>query len=155
MSLEQVITDHAAAIRELAAAIRGAASSNIGSVLLTADTIEADVSKVEADAKAKQAAVMKQVEADRKSTPKEDIKAVMDKAAAEKLKADEVKPLPAEPLDWAKEVRPVLLKVGAPPHRDELVALLAKYEIPAGGVADEDKRPALLAEANAILAARG
>lgn len=171
MSMEQAITDHAAAIRELAAAIRGAASSNLATAgalttmadLTTqneraaeADTIEQDVAKVETDAKAKQQAVMAAVEADRKPTAaRAAIEDALAKARAEKAApvVEEDDPLDAAPLDWDKDVRPALLAVGK--DRDALVKLMAKYEVPKGGKAPAEKWADLLAEANAIVAARG
>lgn len=157
MSIEQAITDHAAAIRELAAAIRGAASSNLataGAALIT-NTIEADVTKVETDAKAEQKKVMAQVEADRKSAAKQAIADALAKAEAEKkAKVEEDDPLGgAVELDWDKDVRPALLAVGK--DRDALVKLMAKYDVPKGGKAPAEKWADLLAEANAIVAARG
>jgi len=151
MSIEQAITDHAAAIRELAAAIRGATS---GAPLKVADTIAQDVTKVETDAKAEQKKVMAQAEADRKSAAKQAVADALAKAEAEKAKpAEEDDPLDAAPLDWDKDVRPALLAVGK--DRDALVKLMGKYEVPKGGKAPTEKWADLLAEANAIVAARG
>lgn len=168
MSIEQAITDHAAAIRELAAAIRGSASSNLATAPGTgaaripdaedADTIEADVTKVETDAKAEQKRVMAAVEADRKPTT---TRAAIEGALAEARKA-KAAPAPAaaeeddplgDALDWDKDVRPALLAVGK--DRDALVKLMAKYDVPKGGKAPAEKWADLLAEANAIVAARG
>lgn len=165
MSIEQAITDHAAAIRELAAAIKsayqgGATISMLSAVgALTADSIEQDVTKVETDAKAEQKKVMEQVAADRKpSTAKEAVADALARAKAEKEAAapavEEDDPLGGEPdLDWDKDVRPALLAVGK--DRDALVKLMAKYDVPKGGKAPAEKWADLLAEANAIVAARG
>lgn len=172
MSIENAIADHAAAIRELAAAIRGAASSNLataGALTTMADLttqneraaeaeVEAADSKVEADAKAKQQAVMAAVEADRKPTAaRAAIEDALAKARAEKAKPaaeDDIPPeLGATSLDWDKDVRPALLAVGK--DRDALVKLMGKYEVPKGGKAPTEKWADLLAEANAIVAARG
>lgn len=161
MSIEQAITDHAAAIRELAAAIRGTATSNLATAgaALTTNTIEADVKKVETDAKAEQKRVMEQVATDRKpSTAKEAVAVALTKAKAEKEAAakkedDDLLGAAVDPLDWDKDVRPALLAVGK--DRDALVKLMAKYDVPKGGKAPAEKWADLLAEANAIVAARG
>lgn len=159
------------AILELAAAIRYAAGKNkpfsneeiakaFGVPLSFADTIAQDVVKVETDAKAEQKRVMAMVEADRKpSTAKEAVAAAL--AEAQKAKesaatpaAVEDDPLGGAPeLDWDKDVRPALLAVGK--DRDALVKLMAKYDVPKGGKAPTEKWADLLAEANAIVAARG
>lgn len=117
--------------------------------------IEADVTKVETDAKAQQEKVMKMVEADRKSAAKQAVADALAKAEAEKAKpvVEEDDPLGAVELDWDKDVRPALLAVGK--DRDALVKLMAKYEVPKGGKAPVEKWADLLAEANAIAAARG
>lgn len=176
MSLEQAITDHAAAIRELAAAISGDAAARLRKAGMmvgihlqeamesgrklkeattdTTDTIGQDVTKVETDAKAQQEKVMKMVEADRKSAAKQAVADALAKAEAEKAKpVEEDDPLDAAPLDWDKDVRPALLAVGK--DRDALVKLMAKYDVPKGGKAPAEKWADLLAEANAIVAARG
>jgi multidrug resistance efflux pump len=57
------------------------------------------------------------------------------------------------PLDWGKDVRPALLAVGK--DLDALVKLMTKYDVPKGGKAPTEKWADLLAEANAIVAARG
>lgn len=166
MSIENAITDHAAALRELAAAIRATVGSGAitklaacveevkpAAALVKADPeLDAAVAKVEADAKAEQKKVMEMVEADRKpTTAKEAINVAL--AAAKAAKAE--KAAPAEPvtLDWENDVRPVLVSVGK--QRDVLVALMAKYDVPKGGKAPAEKWADLLAEANAIIAARG
>lgn len=141
--------------------------------------LEKAVAKLEADAKAEQAKVMAKVEADRKpNTAKEAVTEALAKAKAEKEAADKVAfdaktaemkkandardaadaakeadPLDAAPLHWDNDVRPALLAVGK--DRDALVKLMAKYEVPKGGKAPAEKWADLLAEANAIVAARG
>lgn len=149
------------AILELAAAIRYAADKNtvpvsVGQALtLVAEAdvaeLEKDVTKVETDAKAEQKKVMAMVEADRKSAAKQAVEDALAKAKAEKEAA--AKPLGGAPLDWDKDVRPALLVVGK--DRDALVKLMAKYDVPKGGKAPTEKWADLLAEANAIVAARG
>lgn len=119
----------------------------------TPDTIEQDVAKVETDAKAAQQKAM-----DKVSTGKAEIAAALEKAKAEKEAAKpapvvEEDPLDAAPLDWDKDVRPALLAVGK--DRDALVKLMGKYEVLKGGKAPAEKWADLLAEANAIVAARG
>jgi hypothetical protein len=162
MSIENCILELAAAIRELAASNLATAGDtrHVGVLAaLTApygkkaDTIEQDVAKVESDAKAAQQKAM-----DKVSTGKAEIAAALEKAKAEKEAAKpapapepEDDPLDAAPLDWNNDIRPVLLKTG----KDELTKLMAKYEIPKGGKAPAEKWADLLAEANAIVAARG
>lgn len=172
MGIEQAITDHAAAIRELAAAIRGAASSNLATAVVgdpalvamrqehEAAELEKSVTKVENEAKAEHKKVMAMVEADRKSAAKQAVAEALTKAKAEKEAAKpasapepEDDPLDAALLDWDKDVRPALLAVGK--DRDALVKLMAKYDVPKGGKAPAEKWADLLAEANAIVAARG
>lgn len=169
MSIENAILELAAAIRELAASNpasagrfslggRGVykgmsplAAEIVGAIV--GDTIEQDVTKVETDAKAAQQKAM-----DKVSTGKAEIAAALEKAKAEEEAAKptpepEDDPLDAAPLDWDKDVRPALLAVGK--DRDALVKLMGKYEVPKGGKAPAEKWADLLAEANAIVAARG
>ena len=150
-----------AAIQRLTQAINDASANLSGGArafvaLSGADTIEQDVAKVETDAKAAQQKAMEKV-----STGKAEIAAALERAKAEKEAA---KPAPAveeekypigEPaeLDSDKDVRPALLAVGK--DRDALVKLMGKYEVPKGGKAPAEKWADLLAEANAIVAARG
>lgn len=164
------------AILELAAAIRYAADKNTvpvlgnslghASAIATLKTDEAllaemekAATKVETDAKAKQEKVMALVEADRKSAAKQAVADALAKAEAEKkAKVEEDDQLAGDPLDtasldWDKDVRPALLAVGK--DRDALVKLMAKYDVPKGGKAPNEKWADLLAEANAIVAARG
>lgn len=180
MSIENAILELAAAIRELAASNVGQLQADlkksqmmVGVHLQEAmasgrelaqmkaatptDTTEQDVTKVETDAKAEQKKVMAQVEADRKVTAKQEIADALAKAKAEKEAAKpapvvEDDPLDAAPLDW-ETVRQALLAVGK--DRDALVKLMGKYEVPKGGKAPVEKWADLLAEANAIVAARG
>ncbi len=163
MSIENAILELAAAIRYAADKTAGGTSniaklienvtSGGGAPLIT--TIEQDVAKVETDAKAEQKKVMAAVEADRKSAAKQAVADALAKAEAEKAKpvVEEDDPLDAAPLDWDKDVRPALLAVGK--DRDALVKLMGKYEVPKGGKAPAEKWADLLAEANAIVAARG
>lgn len=175
MSIENAILELAAAIRELAASNVGQPQADLKKSQMmvgvhlqeamesgrklkeaTTDTIEQDVTKVETDAKAKQKEVMAAVEADRKPTAaRAAIEDALAKARAEKAKpaAVEDDPLDAAPLDWDKDVRPALLAVGK--DRDALVKLMCKYEVPKGGEAPAENWADLLAEANAIVAARG
>lgn len=157
MSIENSILELAAAIRYAADKAPLPLTTIERVVPLT--TIEQDVAKVETDAKAEQKKVMEQVAADRKpSTAKEAVADALKlaKAAADKAKpAEEDDPLggDAQELDWDKDVRPALLAVGK--DRDALVKLMAKYDVPKGGKAPAEKWADLLAEANAIVAARG
>lgn len=165
MSMEQAIFELAAAIRHLADSNREIASASAPLITVRGSAanveatskdaeLETAVAKVETDAAAAQKEAMALAEADRKAAAKAGAQAALDKAAAEKAKPADDDLLGAEvELDWAKDVRPVLLQVGK--DRPALVALMAKYGVPAGGSLEADKRPALLAEANAILAARG
>lgn len=179
MSIENAILELAAAIHELAASNLATAGSPaharayehaqheeqmdrmVAAEKAQSTTIEQDVTKVETDAKAEQKKVMAAVEADRKpSTAKEAVADALAKAKAEKEAAKpapapepEDDPLDAAPLDWDKDVRPALLAVGK--DRDALVKLMGKYEVPKGGKAPAEKWADLLAEANAIVAARG
>jgi hypothetical protein len=169
MSIELSIQDHAAAIRELAAAIRGAASSNLATAPATVgargytsnppaeDTIEQDVAKVETDAKAKQQAAMAAVEADRK--PANQTRAAIETALAEARKAKEA-PAPAAveeddpladsaPLDYEKDVKPLLIKVGK--DKTALVALLEKFGAKKGDQIAAADYAAVVAAANAII----
>ena len=124
--------------------------------------------KLDAEHEAKKAAQQKAM--DKVSTGKAEIAAALEKAKAEKeakvtaAQLNEVLTevrdleksvvaLEALALDWDKDVRPALLSVGK--DRDALVKLMAKYEVPKGGKAPAEKWADLLAEANAIVAARG
>lgn len=160
MSIENAILELAAAIRYAAdndySTTRLAVASGLADAAAPLDTIEQDVTKVETDAKAAQQKAM-----DKVSTGKAEIAAALEKAKAENeaQKAEAAKPtfeadpLDAAPLDWDKDVRPALLAVGK--DRDALVKLMGKYEVPKGGKAPAEKWADLLAEANAIVAARG
>lgn len=174
MGIEQAILELAAAIRYAAdkdySTTRLAVASGLADAAAPLDTIEQDVAKVETDAKAAQQKAM-----DKVSTGKAEIAAALAAAKAEKEaaqnKADDAAkaaafqakidadnavacdPLDAAPLDWDKDVRPALLAVGK--DRDALVKLMGKYEVPKGGKAPTEKWADLLAEANAIVAARG
>lgn len=175
MSIENAILELAAAIRYAAdkdySTTRLAVASGLADAAAPLDTIEQDVTKVETDAKAAQQKAM-----DKVSTGKAEIAAALEKAKAENeaQKADFEKkstanktevqktidainsgndPLDGAPLDWDKDVRPALLSVGK--DRDALVKLMGKYEVPKGGKAPAEKWADLLAEANAIVAARG
>ena len=171
MSIENAILELAAAIRELAASNVGQLQTELKKSQMmvgvhiqepmesgrklkeaTADTIEQDVAKVETDAKAAQQKAM-----DKVSTGKAEIAAALEKAKAEKEAAKpapepEDDPIDAAPLDW-ETVRQAMLAVGK--DRDALVKLMGKYEVPKGGKAPAEKWADLLAEANAIVAARG
>lgn len=175
MGIEQAILELAAAIRYAADKTAGG-TGNIAKLIenvtsggsAQSTTIEQDVAKVETDAKVEQKKVMAAVEADRKpSTAKEAVADALVRAKADKeaAKADkeaakpapapepEDDPLDAAPLHWDNDVRPALLAVGK--DRDALVKLMAKYDVPKGGKAPTEKWADLLAEANAIVAARG
>lgn len=121
MSMEQAITDHAAAIRELAAAIRGAASSNLGGVPLT---IHSEVCSTLAEAAELEAAVT-QVETD----------PLLDDAPVE--------------LDYEKDVKPLLVKVGK--DKQQLVDLLGKFNAKNGARIAKADYPAVVAAANKII----
>lgn len=155
MSIENAILELAAAIRELAASNVGTARGVSAQTAATQDAeMEKAVTKVETDAKAEQKKVMGLVEADRKSAAKQAVADALAKAEAEKNKpVVEEDPLDAAPLDWDKDVRPALLAVGK--DRDALVKLMGKYDVPKGGKAPAEKWADLLAEANAIVVARG
>lgn len=175
MSMENAILELAAAMTKLAnanlacaaateasngayraalGAYSAATNTGSGNRLVTTDAeLETAITKVEDAAKAEQKKVMALVEADRKAA-KAGVQAALDKAAAEKAKSVEDDPLGTDvELDWAKDVRPALVSVGK--DKAVLVELMTKYQVPKGGQAPVELWPALLAEANAILAARG
>lgn len=163
MSIENAILELAAAIRYAADKTAGGTGNiaklieNVtggGQVLAASDELDKAVTKVETDAKAEQKKVMEQVAADRKHDAKSAVAEALKNAEAAKAKpVEEDDPLGAVELDWDKDVRPALLAVGK--DRDALVKLMAKYEVPKGGKAPAEKWADLLAEANAIVAARG
>lgn len=184
MSLEQAITDHAAAIRELAAAIKsayqaGATISAVSAVGALTTTIEQDVTKVETDAKAEQKKVMAQVEADRKpSTAKEAVAdaladalaaAKADKEAAAKKAESETATQNAQsqgagqdsddPLDTPAEID---YETDIKPRlimlgkdKSALVALLGKYNAKKGTDIAKSDYAAIYHEAGDLIAARG
>lgn len=60
---------------------------------------------------------------------------------------------PSEPIDYNKQVKPLLLKVSANKGRDALVALLAKFGATKGDQLPADKLGDVLAEVETLLAA--
>lgn len=182
MSIENAILELAAAIRYAAdkntVPVLGNSLGHASAIatLKTDEALLAEmekaVTKVETDAKAEQKKVMALVEAERKAASAGGAKAAIEQALADAKKAKESEtatqnaqsqdagqdsddPLGAavDPLDWDKDVRPALLAVGK--DRDALVKLMGKYDVPKGGKAPAEKWADLLAEANAIVVARG
>ena len=180
MSLEQAITDHAAAIRELAAAILGTASAS--SIVTNPLASKAEhFAKVEAGLAANKALstvgldnemekAVTQVEADAKAELTDaQIEAKAEKAAAKNAAsaagtataaadtqttagaADTATAEAQTSYDYAKDVAPVLTKV-AQKSRDSLVALLAKFGAKKGNELKADDYAAVLAAANELLA---
>lgn len=166
MSLEQAITDHAAAIRELAAAnlevaaimtatiksqlAQAAISAPIGHAqgddhMLTAAALrdkkaadlEKSVAKVEAAAKneGKSAAGTATPAADTQNTA-----GAADTATAEAQTS----------YDYAKDVQPLLVKVGK--NRDQLVALLKSFGAAKGADIKPADYAAVIAKANELIA---
>lgn len=176
MSLEQAITDHAAAIRELAAAILGRASAatintvaggtrkeviypkeNV-EVSITADSknnaaysaarieeaeTEQAVAKVEAAAKAEKAAAKNAASAAGTATAAADTQST---AGA----ADTATDAAQTSYDYAKDVQPLLVKVGK--NRDQLVALLKSFGAAKGADIKPADYAAVIAKANELIA---
>lgn len=177
MSIENAILELAAAIRYAADKTAGGTGrianlldavtcgGNAMMVTSSGDTIEQDVTQVETDAKAAQQKAMEKV-----STGKQEIADALANAKAEKESKvateqlnealgavreleKSVAALEAAPLDYAKDIQPILTKVGK--NRDQLVALLAKFGAKKGADIKAEDYAAIFAESNAILAARG
>ena len=181
MSLEQAITDHAAAIRELAAAILGTASASTivtsplaskaehfakveaglaaNKALSTVgldNEMETAVTKVEADAKPNATrAVIEQKLAEARATKNAGSAAGTATVAADTQTtagaADTAMAEAQTSYDYAKDVAPVLTKV-AQKSRDSLVALLAKFGAKKGNEIKADDYAAVLGAANELLA---
>jgi cytoskeletal protein RodZ len=176
MSLEQAITDHAAAIRELAAAILGRVSAatistapghSIAQAAAKAASkteptdaqidaeIDAAVTKVEADAKPNAArAVIEQKLAEARAAKNAGSAAGTATAAADTQTtagaADIATAEAQTSYDYAKDVAPVLTKV-AQKSRDSLVALLATFGAKKGNELKPEQYIAVLADANKLL----
>lgn len=180
MSLEQAITDHAAAIRELAAAILGRvsaatistapghsiaqAAAKVASKAEPTDAqidaeidaeIDADVAKVEAAAAPNATrAVVEQKLAEARAAKNASSAAGTATAAADTQTtagaADTATAEAQTSYDYAKDVAPVLTKV-AQKSRDSLVALLAKFGAKKGNELKPEQFIAVLADANKLL----
>lgn len=177
MSIENAITDHAAAIRELAAAILGRvsaatistapgpsiaqAAAKVASKAELTDAqidaeIDAAVAKVEADAKPNATrAVIEQKLAEARAAKNASSAAGTATAAADtQTTAGAAGTATAEAqtsYDYGKDVAPVLTKV-AQKSRDSLVALLAKFGAKKGNELKADDYAAVLGAANELLA---
>lgn len=169
MSLEQAITDHAAAIRELAAAIRGTASAarvtgmlpvisaSYGKTEPTDEEVDTEIDaaarSVEAQAKAELEKSVAKVEAAAKNEGKSTA-GTATQAADTQTTAGAADTATAEAqtsYDYTKDVAPVLTKV-AQKSRDSLVALLAKFGAKKGNELKADDYAAVLGAANELLA---
>lgn len=169
MSIENAILELAAAIRHLAASNVGQLQADLKKSQMmvgvhlqeamesgrklkeaTSDTIEQDVTKVETDAKAEKQSAAKQAIAD----ALELAKAAKAKEAAAAPVVEETDPLlgdggAAAELDYEKDVKPLLVKVGK--DKQQLVELLGKFNAKNGaGIAKADY-PAVVAAANKII----
>lgn len=177
MSLEQAITDHAAAIRELAAAILGRvsaatistapghsiaqAAAKVASKAELTDAqidaeIDAAVTQVEADAKPNATrAVIEQKLAEARAAKNAGSAAGTATAAADTQTTagavDTATDTAQTSYDYTKDVAPVLTKV-AQKSRDSLVALLAKFGAKKGNEIKADDYAAVLGAANELLA---
>ena len=60
---------------------------------------------------------------------------------------------PSEPLDYARDVKPVLIKVSATKGREALIELLGKHGVAKGDQLSADKLAVVLDEARELLAA--
>lgn len=177
MSLEQAITDHAAAIRELAAAILGRvsaatistapghsiaqAAAKVASKAELTDAqidaeIDAAVTKVEADAKpnATRAVIEQKLAEARAAKNASSTAGTATQAADTQTTAGAADTATAEAqtsYDYTKDVAPVLTKV-AQKSRDMLVNLLAKFGAKKGNEIKADDYAAVLDDARNLLA---
>jgi hypothetical protein len=55
-------------------------------------------------------------------------------------------------IDYEKDVKPLILKVGGTKGRDAAVALLGEFDVKAGTALTADQYPAVIARANELLA---
>ena len=176
MSLEQAITDHAAAIRELAAAILGRASAaHVTGMLPIVEAQygeagydhakaaqEADkeiaakvAAKEKADEQAKQKAELEKSVTKVEAAAKNAASAAGTATAAADTQttagaADTATAEAQTSYDYTKDVAPVLTKV-AQESRDKLVALLASFGAKKGNELKPEQYAAVLAAAKPII----
>lgn len=140
MSLEQAITDHAGALRELAAAIR----STIGAGVTRSTELDQATDKVIADAKKPAEAKKPAATASSLNGAKQPTTAPAETAPAEEAKAE-----PAAAIDY-DQVKAKVLALAQSKGRDVLVALLQRH----GAAKAPDLKPvqyaAFLADIDAI-----
>jgi len=147
MSLEQAIIDHTAALLQLSASLNAMNAGCAAAVALPAATGDAEleeaVTKVEKAAKQEKAEAKKPVE---KAEVSSETSADAGVASFDK---------PATQLDYKADVKPTLLKLHQDPRHgaDALKALLKKYNAPNGDKIKPEDLGAILADAQALLAA--
>lgn len=151
MSMEQAILTHALALNDLAAAIRetGMAARAIGMGTPAAHMPLAEEKPAKPAPKKAEAEEKKPV-----ATPVAETPAAKPEAAAESPSDDNgmVDGLD-EPLDYQKDVRPVLLNLNRTKGKDALAALLKKYGAATGDKIKPEDFALIRDEANAQLAA--
>jgi hypothetical protein len=157
MSIENAILELAGAIRELAASNQKAA---VAGSLMTKEQRQAFYGEsVRAVAPADPVADLKEAG---KTNPElasaaEELEQAVQKVEAD-AKAEKAAPAPEEisaadtTLDYKIDVKPVLLKVFKAHGQPALKGLLDKFGVPNGDKLSADQLPAVLSEANALLA---
>lgn len=135
MSLEQAITDHASALRELAAAIRGTISTANGITAATDQVIGAAKSAAAATTTTKEATSTTQV-------------------AETKKPAEQPKPEAAAgaPAPDYEAVKAKVLAVSKDKGRDQVVALLQRHGVDKAPELKPEQYAAVIADADAIMA---
>jgi hypothetical protein len=133
MSLEQAITDHAAALRELAAAIRATAGAAHESTAAAADKV---ITEAKASAATKQQATVV-------TKPAGEVKA----AAASTTNAGADAPAPTY-----DDVKAKVLELSKDKGRDQVVALLQRHGVAKAPDLKPEQYAAVIADVDAILA---
>jgi hypothetical protein len=133
MSLEAAINENTATINKLIAALATGAAIQAAEPAPAAEDLPIR-KRTPQDAPAEQ-------HAEEKAAAEENL------ATAEKTDAS------AAAIDYAKEVKPLLVKVSTAKGRDALVTLLAKFGVSKGDQLPQDQLAAVLTEINALLAA--